>query len=229
VRIGGLRTIVTVLAVAGFALSACGDDGGGGPSLSPTTTSPGTGSTGGTTTPPAVTTTVAAGPPTVVPTTPPDTNLGTPKLSDRSTVSTAGLDVVTFGMTIAQAEKAAGTRLLPDASFPAGPQCAVLKPEKGPDGVWFTVSKGTIERVDVRAPGKVKTRSGAGVGSTEAQIQSLFAGKITAADIAGGKALTYTPTDAANVNFRVIFETTGSAVSSYRSGRLPQITPTAPC
>jgi hypothetical protein len=229
VRPGEIRTIGIVIALAGLLFTACGDSNEGGPLLSPTTSRPTTSGASGTTSTAAATTTVAAGPATVVPTTPPETNLGSPKLSDKSTVTTAGLDVVTFGMTIVQAEKAAGSRLLVDATFPAGPQCAVLKPEKGPVGVWFTVSKGVIDRVDVRAPSKVRTRSGAGIGSTDAQIESLFPGKITATTTATGKVLTYTPTDTANANFRVIFETTGNAVTAYRSGRLPLVQNSASC
>jgi hypothetical protein len=227
VRSGGLRSIAIGVTLAGLVFTACGDDKG--PKLSTsrstTTTSPAT----TTTTSPIATTTTAGGPTTVVNTTPPNTNLGTPKLSDRSTVTTAGLDVVLFGMTITQAEKAAGTRLLPDPAFPAGAQCIVLKPEKGVDGVWFTVSKGTIERVDVRPPGKVKTRSGATIGTTEAQLEALFPGRLTTNTSPTGKVIVYTPTDQANASYRVIFETNGQAVTTFRSGRTPQVDASNPC
>jgi hypothetical protein len=229
VRWGDVRTVGISLAVAGLLFTACGDSSGSGPKL----TGPGgattTSTSRPTTTTAAPTTTAPSGPPTVVSTTPPGANLGTPKLSDRSTVSTAGLDAVLFGMTIAQAEKAAGTRLLPDPAFPAGPQCIVLKPEKGPEGVWFTITKGVVARVDIRAPSKVKTKSGAGIGSTDAQLQSLFPGRLSETATPTGKTIIYTPVDAANANYRVIFDTDGKAVTAYRSGQVPQIEPAQPC
>jgi hypothetical protein len=161
----------------------------------------------------------------VVGTTPPGTDLGQPTLDGASTVSTTGLDTVVFGMSIAQAEKAAGTRLLPDESIPAGVGCVVLRPESGPAGILFTVTAGTVERVDIVAPATTRTRSGAGIGTTVAQLQTLFGDRL----VANGTTYVFTPQDAADAAFRVIFETDGTTVTAFRSGRVPQVEAATPC
>jgi hypothetical protein len=183
-----------------------------------------------TTTVAATTTTVArAGPTTVVVTTPPGTNLGKPTLGNGSTVTTAGMDRVLFGMTLVNAERAAGSRLLPDPSYAFGADCAVVKPESGPEGIVFTISKGTIERVDIVAPAKNHTRSGAGLGTTVAQLQSLYGQRLATPQGAQATTLVYTPVDAGDASFRVIFETDGNVVTSFRAGRVPQVNNVIPC
>jgi hypothetical protein len=227
VRHVALRMVgIAVLAAA--ILGACGDDDGGataGSSSSSTTTSTSVVSATS-----AVATSTApggSGATTVVPTTPPGTDLGQPTLDDKSTVSTTGLDTVTFGMTVVQAEKAAGSRLLPDASVATSADCAVVVPEKGPAGVSFTVFKGTIERVDIAASGKVKTRSGAGVATTVAQLQTLYGARV--APNAGTTTYVFTPVDAADAGYRVVFETDGTTVTSFRAGRTAVVSSTTPC
>jgi hypothetical protein len=207
------------IALAGLVLGACGKS-----SSGPTLTSPNRSST--TTVAPA---TIPMTPPTVFTTTPPDAPLGTPQLSDRTTVTTAGVGGLLFGMTVVEAERAAGTRLLPDPDAPAGPQCIVLLPENGPAGVSFMVSAGVVVRADIGPESKVTTRSGAGIGTTEEKLRSLFPERLTSASTPDGNVLTFTPTDAANAAFRVIFETDGTAVTGFRSGRLPGIEPSTPC
>ena len=155
---------------------------------------------------------------------------GPAKLSDASAVTTAGLGPLTFGLTVQAAEKAIGARLLPDTAFGAAAQCIVLKPETGPDALWFTVSKGTVERLDIRPPSKLKTRSGAGVASTEAQLKTLFADRLTVTAKPQGKAAVYTPLDAVNADFRIIFELDlAGVVTSYRAGRVGAVEPLTPC
>jgi hypothetical protein len=229
VRHARLRTVGLAALLATVVLGACGDDGGGdlGPDLgSPTSTSTSVPAAG------ALTTTTtsaapAAGGTTVVPTTPPGTDLGAPTLDDASSVSTTGLDTVTFGMTLAQAEKAAGTRLLADPAAPTTADCAVVLPESGPQGISFTISKGTIERVDIAAPAKVRTRSGAGVASTVAQLQTLYGAQLAAAP--GTTTYVFTPVDAADAVYRVVFDTDGSTVTAFRAGRATLVESAVPC
>jgi hypothetical protein len=228
VRHTSLRTAGVAVLLAAATLGACGDDGdsAGGQTVTSTsttsTTIAGSSTTSATTAPPT-----GGGATTVVPTTPPGTDLGAPTLDDASTVSTTGLDTVTFGMTIAQAEKAAGTRLLPDTSMPTTADCAVIRPEAGPDGVSFTLSKGTIERVDIGAPAKIRTRSGAGIATTVAQLQTLYGDRLAAAG--GSTTYVFTPQDAADAVYRVIFETDGTTVTSFRAGRTAVVQPATPC
>ncbi len=225
-----------VVAVAAFSV-ACGG-GGNGPKLTAVTTtkvtSGASGSAGSgavtTTVAPVVTTTIAATPPSVFTTTPAGAVPGPVKLTDAAGVTTAGLGPLTFGLTAAAAEKAIGTRLLPDAAFPGAAKCVVLKPESGPDGVRFTVTSGTIERLDIQQPSKLKTKSGAGLASTEAQLKALYADRLTFTATPQGKTVIYTPQDASNASFRLIFQLDLSgAVTSFRSGRVGAIESVNPC
>ena len=77
------------------------------------------------------------------------------------------------------------------------------------------VVDGKIARVDVRAPSPVKTRSGAGIGDTEAQVQALYPPLEVSAHkyVPGGHDLTFVPDDPADADFRLIFETDGSKVT----------------
>ncbi len=88
------------------------------------------------------------------------------------------------------------------------------------------VNNGTVARVDVLL-GPVTTRSGAGIGMTEAQIFGLFPDQIEQRShfyIEGGKYLEFVPVDQADANFRVVFETDPSGVvMTYRAGRLPEV------
>jgi hypothetical protein len=226
VRHVSLRTVgLSVVLAAGF-LGACGDDGGGGgPDLGDAATTT-TAAAADLTTTTATTVPATAGS-TVVPTTPPGTDLGPPTLDDASSVSTTGLDTVTFGMTIAQAEHAAGTRLLIDPAAATTSDCAVVRPEGGPEGVSFTIYKGTIERVDITAPSKSRTRSGAGISTTVAQLQTLYGARVAAAP--DTTTYVFTPVDAADAVYRVVFETDGTTVTSFRAGRAALVVPSAPC
>ncbi len=157
------------------------------------------------------------------------TTLGKPTLTDASTISTVGLDKVHFGMTVAEAEQAAGSKLVADGGKTGS--CYLAKPESGPDGVAFLISDGRIERVDISA-GPIATRSGAKVGSTNAQIKTTYPGQVQDAarpDGQPGGALVYVPKDATDAQFRLVFLTDGTAVQSYRAGRVPQVLAATGC
>ncbi len=177
-----------------------------------TTSTPATTST--TTTVQATTTTIT--------TVPPDNpeQFGPPTLSNRSTVSTVGLDEVQFGMTVADAQKAAGTVLVP-----AGPTgaCYHVVPHDAPEGIVFLVHSGTIERVDINS-GPITTRSGVGVGSPENMVTDLFGDRIEReVRVDGTVDLVFVPRDAGDQNYRVVFNISDGAVRAYKSGRLPMV------
>lgn len=219
----GTKIVVTTTA-SGARTAGSGTSGSGSPVATGTGASGRSGATG------VTTSTAPAVPPTVFTTTPPGVLTGGPTLTEASPVTTAGVGALTFGLTVPKAEQALGTRLLPDTAFAAGAQCIVVKPEQGPDAVWFTVVRNTVERLDVRPPSKLRTRSGAGVGSTEAQLKTLFAEKLVVSTVGTAKRATYTPTDAANASFRIIFELDAAgAVTSYRVGRVGAVESLAPC
>jgi hypothetical protein len=198
---------------------ACGDDK---PTLTPasTTTPAGTGAVTtlapSTTIAPA-TTAAPTGPTTSLDAVPPD--LDKPKLTDASTVTTAGIGPLTFGMTVAMAQPVIGTRLLTESGQAPVGECYYVKPERGPTGVFMMVSKSTIERVDIRAGSPVKTRSGLGVGTTVDQLKTALGAQLQF----NGNTATFVPTSANDANYRVIFETDGATVVSYRAGKVPEV------
>ena len=182
-----------------------------------------------TTTETTETTTTTAGPTTTVEATtttittvPPDNpdQFGPPTLSARSTVSTVGLDTVSFGMTVSQAQEAAGTVLVP-----AGPtgRCYHAVPHDAPEGIVFLVHEGTIERVDINS-GPITTRSGVGVGSPETMVTDLFGDSIERqVRVDGTVDLVFVPTDPGDRNYRVVFNVSEGEVRAYKSGRFPQV------
>jgi len=130
-------------------------------------------------------------------------------------------------MTISQAEAALGGTLVPVAE--ASGECFRVRPGGGPAGVELVVTAGTIERVDVTTA-EITTRSGAGVGMPEGDLFALFGERLTSTPRAGGgNTVIFTPADAGDAAFRVIFETNGTAVTSLRSGRVPLIEPAIAC
>lgn len=181
----------------------------------------GTSSTTSTSTTSTTTTTVQATTTTLT-TVPPENpgQFGPPTLSNRSTVSTVGLDTVHFGMTVNDAQKAAGTVLVP-----AGPTgtCYHVVPHDAPDGIVFLVHSGTVERVDINS-GPITTRSGVGVGSPESLVTDLFGDSIEReVRLDGTVDLVFVPSDAGDQNYRVVFNIADGAVRAFKSGRLPQV------
>jgi hypothetical protein len=158
---------------------------------------------------------------TTVATLPVPSDLGEPTLTDDSEVTTVGFGAVEFGMTLEDAEKAAGTRLVV-IDGEAGSSCYRVEPEQGPDGVSFLVSDGRIERVDIDS-GAVTTRSGAGIGMAVAELTTLFPERLQSAPTPNGTVLTFVPTDEGDADYRIIFETDGTTVTSFRAGKLPEV------
>ncbi len=191
------KTLLT-LAVAGILLSACGDDGG--------EVGTGSGSTSTSTRAPVATTTTVAG----------------PALNDSSKLDLRGVGPVRVGMTLAEATAAAG---MPVVAAADTAECTYATAQGGPEGLLFMLVDRRIVRVDVRAPSPVTTRSGAGVGDTEAQVQALYPPLEVSAHkyVPGGHYLTFVPDDPADADRRLIFETDGATVTQFRSGRLPEV------
>ena len=210
------RHVLPAVFFAAVLLAACGGDGD-----ATVDTVPPVSSSSTTTVPPTSSTTTTS-------TTEPPEFVGEPEFDSASSVSTVGIDVVTFGMTVTQAEDALGGSLVP-MSEPVEDDCYQIRPAGGPEGVQLTVTAGTIERVDISTD-TITTRSGAGVGMSEDDLFALFGERLTSTPLAGGgNSIMFTPADEGDAQFRVIFDTDGTAVTTFRSGRVPQIEPTVPC
>ncbi len=172
----------------------------------------------------ADTTAAANGPattPAPVTTVPPDADeYGPPQLSAGSPVSTAGLGAVTFGLTVAQAQNAAGTAMIAQG---AESDCYRVVAHRGPEGVTFLVHEGTIERVDIDS-GPVTTRSGVGIGTAESTVIDLFGDKIQRQSRPDGSTdLLFVPVDAGDRNYRVVFNVADGTVLSFKAGKIPMV------
>jgi len=82
-----------------------------------------------------------------------------------------------------------------------------------------------IARLDVRHQGTVRTAEGAGIGDTEERIHALYPGRVEVQPqkYVSGHYLIVTPEAPVDSQYRMIFETDGRRVTSYRTGRLPEV------
>jgi len=143
-------------------------------------------------------------------------------LTAASTLDLGGLGPVRIGMTPVEAAAAAGIPVVPSGTA----DCAYATATGGPAGVAFKLADGHVARVEVRAGSPVKTLSGAGIGDTEAEVQARYGNALEVLPhkyLPGGHYLTLVPTDAADKDSRLIFETDGAKVIAFRSGTLPQV------
>ncbi len=206
------RKTLLVLGLAALLLGACGGD------------DPEVGTVAPTSTLAPVTTVVA--PSTSTPTPSSSTTLppGESALTATSTLDLRGLGPVRVGMTLPEASAAAE---LAFTEIPSGSdECFHVRADGGPEGVDFMVTNDRISRVSVRQGSPIKTLRGAGVGDTENQVQALYANRLEVTDhkyVPGGHYLTLVPTDAVDADYRLIFETDGSKVTTFRSGKLPEV------
>ncbi len=141
----------------------------------------------------------------------------------RGKITTKGFGPVLAGMTVAEASKALGVRLVSEHQ-PVDENCSYVNPERGFPGLSFMVIDGHIARVDVESK-TYTTPSGARVGDTEARIKSLYKDqlKIEPHRYVDGHYLIFVPKDAADKDYRIIFETDGKRVTHIRAGRLPEV------
>lgn len=150
-----------------------------------------------------------------------------PTLGRNSSLSTVGLDTVTFGLTVAQAERASGHDLI---ACGAVTDCYRVTPDGAPSGISFVVDDGTIERVDIVGDSPINTLSGAGIGSTDEDLDDLFGEQLERVDLGGGRVdVVFVPTDENDQEFRVVFTTLDGVVESLRSGRLPLVLEAETC
>jgi hypothetical protein len=83
------------------------------------------------------------------------------------------------------------------------------------------LANGRVARVEVRT-GSTATAAGAAIGSSEARINSLYAGRVTSTPHKynpGGHYMTVT----GGGSNRIVFETDGTSVTTYRAGRTPEV------
>ena len=126
------------------------------------------------------------------------------------------------GMTVAQAASALGGGFAAPKGYSGGCGYAVLV--KAPSGLAVMLNDGKIARFEIRRGG-IKTTEGARIGDSETRIKSLYAGRVTSTPhkyVTGGHYLTVVP-PGADSGFRIVFETNGTKVTEYRSGKTPEV------
>lgn len=148
----------------------------------------------------------------------PSSVLLTTAFTNSSQVTTVGIDEVFFGMTPEEAAEAASTDWV---ELPSGNgQCYRVTPSNGPDRLELWVVDGFIERLDIEHP-DIRTRSKLGVGNTIDELRGQLGDRLTVESTGdGGQVATFTPSDAGDDEFRLIFELEDDAVVRYRSGRV---------
>jgi hypothetical protein len=122
-------------------------------------------------------------------------------------------------MTVAQANAAIAGGFAAPKGGTSGCKYAVLT--KAPSGLWVMLQDGRVARVEVRS-GSIATSTGVRIGDSEARVKQLYPGVASTPHkyVAGGHYLTVTGSDPAN---RIVFETDGSKVTTFRSGRTPEV------
>jgi hypothetical protein len=146
-----------------------------------------------------------------------------PKITNQSKVFINGIGSVQVGMTVAQASKAAGAKLV--TSSIQEPLCSYYSLQNGTKDIAFKVNKGRISGVDI-FKGKIATASGARIGDTEARIKALYPGQIKVSTNAyniKGHYLTFVPKNKSDQKYRIVFVTDGKRVIQYRAGKLPEV------
>ncbi len=148
------------------------------------------------------------------------------KITNQSKVAINGIGSIRVGMTVAEASRASGTKLV-SGNYPIERGCYYVQPQ-GSKGLGLMVSNGRIARVDVYDKSLVTTLSGAKIGDTEARIKALYPKQIKVSTHAyradsGGHYLTFAPKDKSDRNYRVVFETDGKRVLGFRAGKLPEV------
>ena len=133
-----------------------------------------------------------------------------------------GIGPVRVGMTLAEVAgvTSAGIRLVDTDSI----ACSYLSWRDGPPGVLIMAEGGRVVRIDVRNPA-IATPEGIKIGSTEAEVQQRYVGQVEVQPhkYTDGHYLVVTPRDPANSELRIVFETDGKKVETFRGGRVPQV------
>lgn len=102
--------------------------------------------------------------------------------------------------------------------------CHYTVPAGAPVGLRFMAESGRVVRVDVDSAGPATDR-GARAGMTEAEIQRLYPEGLRTMPhkyVSAGHYLVFTP-PGADSGFRIVFETDGRRVTTYRAGSEPAV------
>ncbi|WP_293356052.1 MULTISPECIES: hypothetical protein [unclassified Microcoleus] len=99
------------------------------------------------------------------------------QLTENSKLALNGIGPIRVGMTVDEASRAAGVKLVFVMNGPDAYTCSYFRPETEPKGINFMVTKGRIARIDI-SDRRITTIKGAKIGDTEDRIISLYPGQI---------------------------------------------------
>lgn len=134
-----------------------------------------------------------------------------------------GVGPLKVGMTVADAEKAAGAKFTVQNNEDLQGECVIADIAGWPKDVSIMLIKGAIARFDVQQ-GVMKTAEGAGLGSTEDEVKKLYANAkvdVLPHKYTDGHYLEITMLGVSGMQY--VFETDGSKVTAFRSGRVPEV------
>ena len=138
--------------------------------------------------------------------------------SASNAVSFAGVPPLRIGMSAAEARQALG---MPASSAKSG-ECSYLD-TKGRIAAFAMLVRDTVARIDVR-DSSLATSAGVRVGDAESRVLEVYRGRVQSEPhkyVKGGHYLVVTsPSDSAR---RIVFETDGKRVTTWRVGRMPEV------
>jgi hypothetical protein len=141
-------------------------------------------------------------------------------------VKLTGVGPIRIGMTLEEATDALGLPVVPLGSNPSG-ECAYYQPDTLSQALGLMVVDNRVIRVDVWPGSSLATVSGVSIGTTEAELKTLYPGQIEEAPnpYTQGKFLTFVPEDPELALYRLVFETDAQGkVVQYRTGQFPAVT-----
>lgn len=141
---------------------------------------------------------------------------------EESRISVKGFKGVTIGMTVAEASEAYGSPLTGTPAPEDQGSCYYVGPGESAGPFSFMVYDGHIARIDIDGPG-ILTLAGIGVGSLESEVQKAYPGKVKVSPHPYSGPEYHYLTVNPQKGFAIIFETDGKKVTSYRTGKLPQV------
>lgn len=139
----------------------------------------------------------------------------------RLVVSHDGFGPVKIGMTLSQASRALGVRVTRDAGYD-GDDCYYATPKGDFKGIALMMNGTRVVRIDVES-GNYTTDRGAKIGDSEARIKRLYKGVYKVSRHKYFDAGRYIEVEIEGGRYRIIFETDGKSVKTYRVGRPEQV------
>jgi len=134
-----------------------------------------------------------------------------------------GIGPVRVGMTLAEVERLLGGTTRIERIEP-GDECGYAYLSAMPAGLSLMLAGDTVVRANVDTTG-FRDAAGVAVGSAEADVLSRYQGRVRVEEhpYTGPEGHYLIVDDPARPGFRLIFETDGRMVTSFRGGRLPEV------